>query len=113
VPYDLLGSSGASAVSVDANLITNAHIDVLGELIEAGVSLWLGVVPGADAPISTAAARDRIGGLWSKLGFDSNLLATAVVPTPSCGLAGASMPYVRKVMSVLNEVGASLRDGLD
>jgi hypothetical protein len=113
VPYDLFASSGASAVSVDAGLITDAQIDALGELVEGGISLWLGVFPGTDAPISADAARERISGLWSKLGFDPNLLAGAVVPTPSCGLAGASMPYVRRVMSALNEVGSSLRDGLD
>jgi hypothetical protein len=113
VPYGLLAAAGASAVSVDAGLITDAHLDGLGELAEAGVSLWLGVVPGVDGPISADAARDRIRGLWSKLGFDPALLAAAVVPTPSCGLAGASLPYARKAMSVLNEVGASLRDGLD
>ncbi|MEO6502401.1 MAG: methionine synthase [Jatrophihabitantaceae bacterium] len=113
VPYDLLASSGASAVSVDAGLIADAHLDALGELVEAGISLWLGVFPGVDAPISADAARTLIHGLWSKLGFDPNLLAATVVPTPSCGLAGASMPYARKVMSTLNEVGSSLRDGLD
>ena len=113
VPYDLLAGSGASAVSVDAGLIADAHLDALGELVEAGISLWLGVFPGTDAEISAADARERIRRLWSKLGFDPNRLADAVVPTPSCGLAGASMPYARRVMSALNEVGASLRDGLD
>jgi hypothetical protein len=113
VPYDLLASSGASAVSVDGSLITDAHLDALGELAEAGVSLWLGVFPGTDAQISADAARDQIRALWGKLGFDPNLLAGAVVPTPCCGLAGASMGYVRRVMSALNEVGKSLRDGLD
>ncbi|HEY0166067.1 MAG TPA: methionine synthase [Jatrophihabitans sp.] len=113
VPLDLLASSGASAVSIDAGLITNASLDVLGELVEAGVSLWLGVFPGLDAPISADAARKQIRELWGKLGFDPNLLAGSVVPTPSCGLAGASLPYARRVMSMLTEVGRSLRDGLD
>ncbi|HEV2885886.1 MAG TPA: hypothetical protein VGX49_03160, partial [Jatrophihabitans sp.] len=88
-------------------------LDALGELAEAGISLWLGVFPGTDAPISAADAREWIRRLWSKLGFDPTLLAGAVVPTPACGLAGASMPYARRVMSLLNEVGASLRDGLE
>jgi hypothetical protein len=113
VPYDLLASSGATAVSVDAGLITDADLDALGELVEAGISLWLGVFPGTDAPITTAGARERIGGLWSKLGFGPQRLAGAVVPTPTCGLAGASLPYARRVMSLLTEVGAALRDGLD
>ena len=113
VPYDLLAGSGAAAVSVDAGLITDAQLDSIGELVEAGITLWLGVFPGTDAEISAADARERIRRLWSKLGFDPNGLADAVVPTPSCGMAGASMPYVRRVLSALNEVGPSLRDGLD
>ena len=113
VPYDLLAGCGASAVSVDAGLITGAELDAVGELADAGISLWLGIFPGTDAEISAADGRDRIRRLWSTLGFDPSLLADAVVPTPSCGLAGASMPYVRRVMSALNEVGRSLRDGLD
>ena len=112
-PYDLLAAAGASAVSVDAGLVTDAQLDSLGELVEAGVSLWLGVFPGVDAEISAASARERIHRLWRTLGFDPSRLARAVVPTPSCGLAGASMPYVRRVMTALTEVGRSLRDGGD
>jgi hypothetical protein len=112
VPYDLLASSGASAVSVDATLITDGQLDALGELVDAGVALWFGVLPGTDADISAAPARELIQRLWSKLGFAPELLADTVVPTPSCGLAGASMPYVRDAMSILTEVGKSLRDGL-
>jgi len=113
VPFDLLASSGASAVSVDAGLVSDAHLDSLGELVEAGVSLWLGVFPGTDAPISTARAREQLRVLWAKLGFEPARLAGAVVPTPACGLAGASLPYTRTVMSALTELGAALRDGLD
>ncbi|HEX8768295.1 MAG TPA: methionine synthase, partial [Jatrophihabitans sp.] len=68
VPYDLLADSGASAVSVDASLISDGQLDSIGELVEAGISLWLGVFPGTDADISASAARERIGRLWSKLG---------------------------------------------
>lgn len=110
VPYDLLASSGASAVAVDAGLITDGSLDALGELVEAGVSLWLGVFPGLDSAISTARAREQLRELWAKLGFEPARLAGAVVPTPACGLAGASMPYARTVMSRLREVGAELRE---
>ena len=51
--------------------------------------------------------------MWSKLGFAPEQLAGAVVPTPACGLAGASLPYARRVMAQLREVGAALRNGLD
>jgi len=113
VPYDLIAGSGASAVSVDAGLITDDRLDAIGELVDAGISLWLGVLPGTNAPVSAEAAREQIRSLWNKLGFDTSLLASAVVPTPACGLAGASMAHVRKVMSTLTDVGRSLRDGLE
>lgn len=110
VPYDLIAGAGASAISVDASLISDAQLDPLGPFVESGGSLWLGVLPGTDGPISLRSARGNIQPWWNKLGFSPELLAATVVPTPSCGLAGASMPYVRRVMTMLREVGASLRD---
>ena len=37
-------------------------------------------------------------------------LAERLVPTPSCGLAGATPRYARRVFEVLREVGGWLRD---
>jgi len=110
VPIDLLRSAGADAIAVDASLLTSADNDALGEAVDAGVSLWLGVVPGTDAEIDFASAREPIRRIWSTLGFGADDLAAAVVPTPACGLAGASPAYVRRVFSVLRDVGADLVD---
>ena len=49
-------------------------------------------------------------GLWTKLGFAPELLAQRVVLSPSCGLAGGSMPYVRKAMSTLRDAARALRE---
>jgi hypothetical protein len=38
------------------------------------------------------------------------LRASAVVPTPACGLAAASTAYARRAMSVLRDVGRSFLD---
>ncbi|HJQ02219.1 MAG TPA: methionine synthase [Jatrophihabitans sp.] len=112
VGYRLLAAAGADAISVDAALIGDSHLDAIGSVIDQGVGLWLGVVPGTDADISPAAAADQVRRLWSKLGFAPQLLADRVVLSPSCGLAGASMGYVRKTMTVLREAAAALRDEL-
>ncbi|WP_375503913.1 methionine synthase [uncultured Jatrophihabitans sp.] len=109
VPLGLLRSAGADALSVDAALLTTSHYDQLGEAVEAGVSLWLGVLPTGQAP-SLDAARTRIHDIWSELGFNREQLAASVVPTPACGLAGASPAQVRRTLAVLRDVGASLRD---
>ncbi|MCU1659255.1 MAG: hypothetical protein JWO57_3911, partial [Pseudonocardiales bacterium] len=49
--------------------------------------------------------------LWRTLGFPDSELAASVVPTPACGLAGASPDYARRALSVLRDVGGRLRDG--
>jgi methionine synthase II (cobalamin-independent) len=108
VPITLLRSAGADAISLDASYAVSS--DVMGEAVEAGASLWLGVVPGTDASISLEAARDPVRKLWRELGFAEERLATSVVPTPACGLAGASPAYARRALSIVRDVGRSLRD---
>lgn len=110
VPVPLLRAAGADAVSVDLALITSADYDALGEAVDAGTSLWLGVIPAVDAEVTLAAARGRVERLWSALGFDPGRLAAAVVPTPACGLAGASPPYARRAMALVRDVGRALLD---
>jgi Cobalamin-independent synthase, Catalytic domain len=109
-PIALLHAAGANAIGVDASLLGTKDYDALGEAVEGGVGLWLGVLPSTDADITLDGARRPIRRLWSELGFDPELLASTVVATPTCGLAGASPTYVRRVLGVLRDVG---RDSLD
>ncbi|MDQ1751924.1 MAG: hypothetical protein QOE71_2980 [Pseudonocardiales bacterium] len=108
VPFDLLRGAGALAIAVDFSLLGKRDLDAIGELIDAGGSLWLGVAPGVDTEISSDQLRNKITSMWQRLGFAMELLPDRVVPTPACGLSGASMSYVRRVMSVLRETGHSL-----
>ena len=110
VPYAVLRGAGFDAVSVDASLIRDAHLDAIGTFIDGGGSLWLGVVPGVDAVITQASVRGFVRDLWGKLGFTSAQLATSVVLTPACGLAGASEAYVRRTMSVLRDASKAILD---
>ena len=110
VPLDLLRAAGADALAVDAALLTNAQYDALGAAVDAGVSLWLGVLPTSDTAITLDTAREPIRRLWRELGFADAQLAAAVVPTPACGLAGASSAYTRRVLSVLRDAGRALRE---
>jgi hypothetical protein len=57
-PLELLRRAGASAVSVDATLLTpRATTTPSGEAVEAGTGLLLGVVPPADAACRTCRRR--------------------------------------------------------
>jgi methionine synthase II (cobalamin-independent) len=110
VPIALLRSAGSTAVSFDATRVDGSQLDGLGEAVEAGTSLWLGVLPATDVPVSFDAARDRIRQLWTALGFPLSQLADSVVATPACGLAGASPEYARTVLRVLRDLGKWLVD---
>ncbi|HEY8300536.1 MAG TPA: methionine synthase [Jatrophihabitans sp.] len=110
VPIALLRDAGADALAVDAALLRTADYDALGEAVDAGVSLWLGVLPGTDGEVSLDRPRSVVTSLWSALGFARAEAAARVVPTPACGLAGASPRYARRVFSLLRDIGAALRD---
>jgi hypothetical protein len=110
IPIELLHQAGADAIGFDPALVGSGQDDALGTAIEAGVSLWLGVLPSVDASISVKNARRPIDTLAGHLGIPLEQLAAAVVPTPTCGLAFASPAYARRALSVLTELGHILTD---
>jgi hypothetical protein len=110
VPVALLRAAGADAVSLDLATLSTADNDALGEAIDAGTAIWAGVVPAADAAIMLKDARERVLRWWGQLGFGPAQAAADLVPTPACGLAGASAGYARRAMRVVRDVGRSLLD---
>ncbi len=109
-PIRLLRGAGVDALSLDAALVGSDRLDDLGEAVDDGIALWLGVLPGSDATVDLDTARGPVRRLWNTLGFPAQTLARSVVPTPSCGLAGATPAYVRRVLSLLRDTGQSLLD---
>jgi methionine synthase II (cobalamin-independent) len=110
VPVTLLRGAGANAISLDGAKLSIDRYDAVGEAVDAGISLWLGVVPATDADISFDSTRDIVRRIWGELGFAARDAPGAVVLTPACGLAGASAGYVRRVLSVLRDTGQALLD---
>jgi Cobalamin-independent synthase, Catalytic domain len=106
-PIPLLRAAGADALAVDLALLDGQY-DALGEAIDAGTSLWLGVLPTVDADFNRDTAREPIRRLWNALGFPVEQLAASVVPTPACGLAGATPDYARRVLKTLNDVAHAM-----
>jgi len=109
-PIAVLRAAGADALALDLALLDTGHYDALGEAVDAGASLWLGVLPTRDAAITVDTAREPIRRFWNALGFPLGQLAATIVPTPACGLAGASPEYARRVLSLLRDTGRALRD---
>ncbi len=110
VPLALLHAAGADAIALDTALLETSAYDELGAVVDAGVALWLGVLPGTDATVELAQLRGRVARLWSALGFAPAQLPASVVPTPACGLAGASQAYVRRALSLLRDLSKAMLD---
>ncbi|MEV4221344.1 methionine synthase [Nonomuraea sp. NPDC049725] len=110
-PFALLRRAGVRAVSVDAALIRRRDEDAVGELVEAGIGLLLGVVPGRDARLpDVGVVAEPALELWRRLGFAPERLAGQVVLTPSCGLAGASPAYAKAALAACRRAADVLRD---
>ncbi len=111
VPFALLRRAGATGVSFDFSLLTEREDEAIGEAVEAGTTLFAGVVPGVDGPLSDPAGSVMgVRTLWRRLGLSPGTLAESVVVTPSCGLAGASPAYARAALAHCVRAARSLVD---
>ncbi|MBW0105666.1 methionine synthase, partial [Pseudonocardia sp. KRD291] len=98
-PIRMLATTGAAAIGIDAtrpafagDTALPAALDAIGETWDAGIPMMLGFLPGT-APAVEPVIGDlaRLGyDLADRLGFDRLRLARLAVPTPACGLAGAT-----------------------
>lgn len=109
-PVALLRAAGADAVALDATLLAGtpaAFTDELGEAIDGGCVLFLGLVPStepATPPTLAELARPALE-LVDRLGFPRALLAERAVPTPTCGLAGATQRWARRALGLATDLG--------
>lgn len=114
-PVGLLRAAGANALGLDGTLLagTPARVtDELGELLDGGATLFLGLVPSEEPaePWSLYDAARPALELVDKLGFDRSMLATQVVPTPTCGLAGASAGWARRALGLVRDLGGAFAE---
>jgi hypothetical protein len=113
-PIGLLRGAGASALALDAGLLGShaAALDAIGESWDAGVPILLGLVPSrrpAARPDPKALARPALD-LADRVGFARERLAELVVPTPTCGLAGADLEWARRAMALARDLGRAFVD---
>lgn len=103
-PVGLLRKAGAGAISLDATVLTPRDDDALGEAVEEGTGLLLGVVPALDARLDLRSATGVVEQLWRRLGQPGEDLPTRVVVTPTCGMAGASPGHARRALEASAEI---------
>jgi methionine synthase II (cobalamin-independent) len=109
-PLSLMRAAGAAAVAFDAGFMPDD--EVVGQAVEAGTGLWLGLVPSTDPGFRLEPKRlaDRARDLWRRLGFPNELLARQVVITPACGMAGATPAYVRTALTAARDTAKELAE---
>jgi methionine synthase II (cobalamin-independent) len=112
-PIPLLRAAGAAALALDARLIgtETATLDAIGATWDAGVPLLLGLVPAlppaashGKEPTLRELARPAFD-LADRVGFARTRLAELAVPTPTCGLAGATPDLARRAMALSADLG--------
>lgn len=109
-PVALFRDAGADAVALDATLLEGTpavYTDQLGEAWDDGCVLLLGLVPSTEPgrpPSLHSAARPALE-LVDRLGFPRSILAERAVPTPTCGLAGATTSWARRALELVRDLG--------
>ncbi len=117
-PLQLLVEAGVAGLGLDLlrtaqqpGSVRDALDGELAEAVEAGVVAALGVLAATDSPMSDLAATvGLVREQWHRLGLATELAATRVVLTPTCGLAGASPRYARAALVRCREAALRLAE---
>jgi hypothetical protein len=133
VPFGLIRTAGADALSFDLSQLRRGEEDGIGEAAEAGLGLLIGAVPavpepdtgtggpgGPPAPRGPAGPGDgsaearqtaeRVIRLYHHLGLPLATCPDQVVITPACGLAGASPVQARAALTQCREAASMLAE---
>jgi Cobalamin-independent synthase, Catalytic domain len=119
VPFGMMKTVGADAVSFDLSQLRRGEEETLAELVEAGLGIFVGAVPATPGATGELPAREavaaRVVELWRRMGWPaardaggSSGIAAQVVITPACGLAGASPGYAKGALGCCREAGRLL-----
>lgn len=110
VPWTVLQRSTVTAVSLDC-LAFSGELDGLGEFIDSGRTVVLGLIP-AVAPEDRCTAEDvaaAAADITDRLGFARSVLAGQIGISPVCGLAGATDAWARAATTLTQRALGDLR----
>ena len=112
VPWELLRRSHVTAVSVDVSALRARDLDGVGELLESGKDLVLGLVSALapPAPVTWRESARPAVTLVDRLGFARSVLRERVGVSPACGLAGASASWARDALRLAREIADAFAD---
>ncbi|MET7767752.1 methionine synthase [Nocardia sp. NPDC005366] len=111
-PLDFLKGSAAAAIGFDMATVGTKDLDPIGEIIDAGKYVVLGLVPttAPAAPVTWREIAEPGVRLIDRLGFSRSALARAVIVSPACGLGAAPLPWARKAIGLATEVARAFAE---
>jgi len=115
MPWKMLQRSTVHAVSIDVSTLVAADLDGIGELVESGRTVQLGVVPStapAARPSAEEIAKSAVS-LTDRLGFPRSVLRDSIGVTPACGLAGVAPAWARVAVELAQEAADAFAEDPD
>lgn len=103
IPFDLIRQAGISAVSFDVALVGDKATDFVGEQIDAGGFVILGI-----SPTSAKRGLEGVRRVGSRIGYSYEEWNTHIMLSPPCDLIDMSLSDARERMEVLGEVSRAL-----
>ncbi len=112
LPWKVLQRSAIHALSVDVATLAVADLDGIGEFVDSGRVVLLGVIP-STAPQTRPSADEvakAVVEITDRLGFPRSVLPERIGITPSCGLAGATPQWARSAVELAQKAADALTD---
>jgi methionine synthase II (cobalamin-independent) len=109
-PFDRILSSGADGIAVPLKARTSRQWEQLAGAVEAGKSLWAGVVAAGNPSAALPRVQEAVENVWRpwrQLGLPASSLGSIRV-TPSEGLAGHTPSSATAVLTRLTQVADGL-----
>ncbi|HET6735731.1 methionine synthase [Mycobacterium sp.] len=115
LPWKMLQRSTIHAVSVDVQTLKPADLDGIGEFIDSGRTVLLGVVASTrpeKLPSTEELAKSTVS-ITDRLGFARSVLRERLGITPACGLAAATPEWARKAIELTQQTADAIADDPD
>ncbi|RDH74639.1 methionine synthase [Mycolicibacterium moriokaense] len=112
LPWPMLQRGAVNAVSIDLATLTPDDLDGVGEFVESGGTVMLGVVS-VTAPVRRPSAEQiakTVVDFTDRLGFPRAVLPERIGVTPACGLAGATVDWARRAIELTQKAADAIAD---